>query len=115
MEQNWKIVSGDWTLTDADRQYIEKTQSELTDTFCRRCGYCLPCPNKVSIPPIMSFGMLYQRLGWRDMYPRLLESAKRCEGCKECEERCLYELSISKQIPVVAEEIARVVAEHGGG
>ena len=113
VEENWEIVSGDWTLTDDDRAYISEMESQLTETFCRRCGYCQPCPNNVSIPMIMSFHMLYQRLGWRDSYPKLLESARKCVGCQECEGKCPYDLSISKQVPVIAEEIAQVVADHG--
>jgi len=114
VEENWKIVSGDWTLTDADRAHVASLQAELEDSFCRRCGYCMPCPNKVSIPMVMSFHMLYQRMGWRDNYPRLLESARRCVGCKECEAKCPYDLAISTRVPVLAEEIAQVVAEHEG-
>ena len=115
VKENWEIVSGDWTLTDDDWAYIRQIEQDLTETFCRRCGYCQPCPNNVSIPPIMSFQMLYQRLGWRDSYPRMLESARKCVGCKECEEKCPYDLSISTQIPKIAEEIARVIAEHSSG
>ena len=115
VEENWQIVSGDWTLTDADQACVSRLQGELEDTFCRRCGYCMPCPNKVSIPMVMSFAMLYQRMGWRDSYPRLLESARRCVGCKECEDKCPYDLAISTQVPLIAEQIAQVVAAHEAG
>ncbi|MFW6163780.1 MAG: aldo/keto reductase [Planctomycetota bacterium] len=112
VEENWDIVSGDWTLTDADKLYIETLRAELGETFCRRCGYCMPCKNQVSIPMVMSFAMLYQRLGWRDNYPKLLESARRCVGCQECEDKCPYDLAIATTVPKMAEEIAQVVAQH---
>lgn len=112
VEENWEIVSGDWTLTDADKLYIETLRAELGETFCPRCGYCMPCKNKVSIPMILSFAMLYQRLGWRDNYPKLLASARRCVGCQECEDKCPYDLNIATTIPKMAEEIAQVVAQH---
>ena len=112
VEENWAIVSGDWALSPADEDYIAELRAEMSDTFCRRCGYCMPCPNKVSIPMVMSFAMLYQRMGWRDHYARLLESARRCVGCKECEGKCPYDLSISTQVPLIADEIAQVVAAH---
>ena len=114
VEANWAVVSGDWALTDDDRAYIDKTQSELTTTFCRRCGYCMPCPNGVQIPMTMSFEMLHQRLGYRDNFPKMLEKARDCVACQQCEDKCPYELKISEQIPKMAERIAQVVEQHGG-
>ena len=37
-------------LTEEEREHLIKLAKELGDTFCRRCGYCLPCPEGINIP-----------------------------------------------------------------
>ena len=112
VEENWAVVSGEWTLTEPDQAYIESQRRALTTTFCRRCGYCMPCPNRVQIPMTMSFDMLYQRMGYRDSFPKMLERARDCVACQQCEDKCPYDLKISEQIPKMADRIAQVIARH---
>ena len=89
-------------LNAADRAEIERLRSTLGTRFCRRCGYCTPCPNGVEISTLMTMSSLLKRFpvesvktGW------VAEAAKSlalCTECGECEEKCPYNLPIIEGI-----------------
>ena len=88
--------------TEADRAVMERLKGELGTRFCHRCGYCSPCPQGVSIVPLMTMQSLIRRFsrgqvtsGWAK---DAAASAERCTECGECESKCPYELQIRKGI-----------------
>ena len=108
--------SGINTLTEPEL----KTIADLRDAYnkyvvvlCTRCGYCLPCPNGVSIPSVL--GILNEiaywgdraRMGYNQMAktPEDLErrrasgeevegAAMLCTQCGECLEKCPQQIEI---------------------
>jgi len=86
-------------LSEEDRQLIRRLREELGTRFCRRCGYCSPCPEGVQIIPLMTMDSLIRRFpeealigdAWIAEAGR---SAELCTACGQCEERCPYKLSI---------------------
>lgn len=86
-------------LSEADRTLIARMQEELGTRFCRRCGYCSPCPQGVEIIPLMTMDSLIRRFpasaltgdGWIAGAAR---SAGACTECGQCEQRCPYQLPI---------------------
>jgi predicted aldo/keto reductase-like oxidoreductase len=100
------VESGDWELTPQERQEIEARRAELGTQFCRQCGYCQPCPEGISIPMVMiTRGMwkLWPRGTFLDWMGRVIDEARNCVQCGECEEKCPYQLPIREMI---AENIA---------
>ena len=96
------IVQGPWELTPQEWQDIERIRAQVGTRFCRRCGYCQPCPQGVSIVLIMNLRSFWKRLpaerfstGW---IAGALESAENCIECGECEEKCPYHLPIREMI-----------------
>jgi len=96
------IVQGPWELTSQERQEIERIRTQVGTRFCRRCGYCQPCPQGVSIVPIMNLRSFCKRLhaerlftGW---IARAVESVENCIECGECEDKCPYHLPIREMI-----------------
>ncbi len=92
------LCEEDAPLSADDRAAIERLKKELGSSFCRRCGYCTPCPHDVSIIPLMTMESLIKRFhpeqilsGW---IAEAVESHKNCVECGECEEKCPYKLSI---------------------
>lgn len=87
-------------LDETLRQQIEKDRADLAGSFCRGCGYCLPCPAEIPIPTAARLSFLMKR----SRYQRYLESdwqenMKRIESCLECgacASRCPYELDTPK-------------------
>jgi len=103
IEEIVDIVNGSWELTSQERQEIEDIRARLSPRLCRQCYYCMPCPQGVFIP-----GVLYLRALWGLWPPewflswsyvkRSAESAKNCDQCGECEEKCPYHLPIREMI-----------------
>jgi predicted aldo/keto reductase-like oxidoreductase len=101
------ILSGPWELTPEEVREIERIRVEVGARFCRRCGYCEPCPQGVHISVVMNLQNLWRRLpagslgaGW---VAEAIESAGNCIECGECEAQCPYLLPIREMI---AENIA---------
>ncbi len=102
IEEIVDIVQGPWELTPQEQREIERIRAQVGTRFCRRCGYCQPCPQGVSIVTIMVLRSFWKRLpaerfstGW---IAEALESAENCIECGECEEKCPYHLPIREMI-----------------
>ena len=100
--ENWEIFTKSHSLTKRDKVYIETLRKEMNQQFCRRCDYCQPCSEKISIQHVLGlkaivnrFGPMTEELDW---FSSLLEKARNCSECGECLTRCPYELPIPKLI-----------------
>lgn len=78
--------------------------------FCTGCRYCLPCPEGIEIPAVMS-AVAQQRI-WgfaqaaRDHYTRLeTPKADACIQCGACEEKCTQHLKIMAEMAYAAEAL----------
>lgn len=98
-------------LTDTEREEVQKIVDELGTEFCRRCGYCLPCPQGIDIPTMFLFEGYLKRydLGdWaKDRYSTVENTASKCVQCGICETRCPYDLPIIKMMKRVADTFGR--------
>lgn len=89
-------------LTAPDLAQVKQIRVELGTRFCRRCGYCEPCPEGVPISAVLEMQSIERRLG-RGYFKRsegeeLLKKARLCTTCGECLSRCPYELPIPEMI-----------------
>ena len=66
--------------------------------FCRRCAYCLPCPQGIDIPMQLILKRYSEGYGLHQwaLERYLAQEAKSsdCLECGECEEKCPYKLPI---------------------
>lgn len=97
-QENWKIFMEGGALTEKDKERIEAIRKEYDHQFCRRCDYCQPCTEKISIQFIVGLKSIFKRfgpqadeLGWMK---NLIERARNCSECGECLPRCPYQLPI---------------------
>jgi predicted aldo/keto reductase-like oxidoreductase len=87
-------------LSAADRKTIDHLRRSLGTRFCRRCGYCSPCPEGVQIIPLMTMDSLVRRFpadalwGESAWIAQAGRSVEACIRCGQCEERCPYKLPI---------------------
>ncbi len=99
-------------LTEKDREACAKIVKELGQNFCRRCGYCAPCPQGINIPSNFLFVNYLRRYGLADWaksrYATLSKTAKDCVGCGTCETGCPYELPIREMLKKVAVDMGEV-------
>jgi predicted aldo/keto reductase-like oxidoreductase len=70
--------------------------------YCRDCGLCMPCPEKVNIPATLrfeSFSSVYGLRNWaRKLYGGLEVKADKCTNCGECQQKCPYNLQIEMRL-----------------
>lgn len=103
-------------LNDELCAIIEKDRRELTGSFCRGCGYCMPCPAGI---PLNNASRLIQLLtrspikGW--MTPEFKEQMERVENCTHCgvcATRCPYHLKPYELIPESLKFYRKLYAEY---
>lgn len=96
-------------LTEEDHVACAKIVSELGKNFCRRCGYCAPCPQGINIPSNFLFANYLRHYGlaeWaKGRYWAMSATAKDCIKCGVCETRCPYELPIREMLEKVAADM----------
>ena len=68
------------------------------EKFCRRCAYCMPCPQGLNIPFLLLIEGYYTRYelhDWaRERLGALSKTYSDCTACGECIEKCPYDLPI---------------------
>jgi predicted aldo/keto reductase-like oxidoreductase len=99
-------------LSADERAACEKIVDALGKNFCRRCGYCAPCPQGINIPSNFLFANYLRRYGLADWaksrYFSMNATAKDCVGCGTCETRCPYELPIREMLKKVALDMGEI-------
>lgn len=97
-------------LSEADREVCRKIASELGSQFCRRCGYCAPCPQGINIPQnflLANYLRKYNLADWaKSRYAAMPVTAKDCVKCGACEQKCPYDLPIRAMLEQVAIDMA---------
>ena len=97
-------------LSDKDKEECTKIARELGSEFCRRCGYCAPCPQGINIPNNFLFANYLRKYGladWaKDRYATMPKNASDCVKCGICETRCPYNLPIRNMLEKVAKDMA---------
>ena len=78
-------------MNDEIRALIEADRKQLYGSFCRGCGYCMPCPVGIDIPKVYE---AYNRTACqpmeqaRESYDALEVKASACVRCGKCERAC---------------------------
>lgn len=95
------------SLTFEEKSQIEKEKKELGKEFCRRCGYCKPCPEGIDIPNIFVYESYVKRYNLpefgRERYATLPVKADACVRCRKCENKCPYNLPIVEKLKSAVE------------
>jgi len=87
-------------LGEAEVALLQKEKDRLGGSFCRRCEYCMPCPQGLPISflhVLKNYYFLYDLKDW--VWERLGALAKNysdCLACGECVKKCPYQLDMPK-------------------
>jgi predicted aldo/keto reductase-like oxidoreductase len=83
-------------LTDSEK---ERFNFQLGKLYCRDCGLCMPCPEKVNLAATLRFETFYSVYGLKNwakkLYGGLEVKADKCTKCGECESKCPYKLPVT--------------------
>ena len=78
------------------RRSIDADRRELSGSFCRGCGYCLPCPVDIPIPMAARMAFLLERAPFQpflsDPWKEQMGRIRDCTHCGACAARCPYGL-----------------------
>ena len=102
------------SMTDEIADYIKKEQDELSGSFCRGCGYCLPCPQGIEINNCARMSLMLRRApskAWLSQeYQEKMAKIENCVNCRQCVKRCPYELDTPELLRRNLEDYKRVLA-----
>ncbi|MDD3119179.1 MAG: aldo/keto reductase [Victivallales bacterium] len=89
-------------LTAAMQAKIAQDRRELSGSFCRGCGYCMPCPMGIEIYSCARMGLLLRRAPYQvyltDEWREKMAKVKECIHCNQCVSRCPYKLNPPEMI-----------------
>jgi len=115
LKENLAVMERNLPLSPQELKRLEEEAAPLGKMFCRRCGYCLPCPNDIRIPEFIQMmyqsmqGLSYEEIPERRkrMGPGLLIWLEACTECEECEKKCPYQLPIIERKRALVEIFSR--------
>ena len=100
--ENARIGIDAQPLTREEEDIINKEVESLGTEFCRRCGYCKPCPEGIDIPNVFVFENYVIRYNMPEYgklkYDTLEVKPDQCVRCRKCERKCPYNLPIVEKL-----------------
>ncbi len=107
LEENAETARGWRPLDQGGKEELGRLVESLGGRFCRRCQYCLPCPEGIYIPQAL---ICLGTWKWRGeperavlLYRRTVPvPASACSECGACEERCPYGLPVREMLKEAA-------------
>ena len=101
-------------MTDEIQAFIDKERAELAGSFCRGCGYCMPCPAGIQINNCARMSLMLRRAPsarWLDEYWQAeMKKIENCLHCRKCTKHCPYELDTPALLEKNYEDYKRVLA-----
>ncbi len=114
LEEWLSYMKDEPTLTDEILSRIKADKAELGQDFCRGCGYCMPCPQGITINTCARISLLLRRApsqSWlTEAWQEQMKKAETCIECGACKKRCPYELDTPALLKKNCEDYRRVLA-----
>jgi predicted aldo/keto reductase-like oxidoreductase len=89
-------ISNPPALNQVMRDLIESDKKQLGGSFCRGCGYCLPCPKNIEIPTCARMSLLIRRAPsasyLTEEWQNKMKLIEECIHCDHCKNHCPYGL-----------------------
>ncbi len=102
MQQNAALANDYRPLSEEEAALLAAEVADLGKGFCRRCEYCLPCPEGIRIPQVFileGYVTRYNLAEWaQGRYAAMDSNAASCAECGLCESRCPYQLPIREML-----------------
>lgn len=96
LEQWLALAEEDPQMDEELNEQIKKDRQELSGSFCRSCGYCMPCTVGIEIRNCARMNMLLRRSPWKpymsDAWRAKMDKINDCVECGLCSSRCPYGL-----------------------
>ncbi len=83
-------------MNEEIRALIEEDRKQLSGSFCRGCGYCMPCPAGIEINTCARMSLLLRRapsaMNLSEEMQKKMAKIEDCLHCRKCMEKCPYGL-----------------------
>lgn len=116
LEQWLALAEEDPDLDDELNTFIRRERQELSGSFCRSCGYCMPCPAGIEIFNCARMNMLLRRTPWQqymtDQWREKMEKINDCIGCRSCSNRCPYHLDTPNLLKYMLKDYREFYEAH---
>ena len=116
LEQWLSLAETSGAMTEELKAVIEKDRAELAGSFCRGCGYCMPCPAGIEINNSARMNMLLRRAPYRpyltDEWYEKMHRIENCIHCDSCKSRCPYGLDTPALLQYMLKDYDEFYAQH---
>ena len=116
LEQWLSLAETSGAMTEELKAVIEKDRAELAGSFCRGCGYCMPCPTGIEINNSARMNMLLRRAPYRpyltDEWYEKMHRIENCIHCDSCKSRCPYGLDTPALLQYMLKDYDEFYAQH---
>lgn len=119
LDQWLELAKRDPGMTPEIQAVIEADRKELVGSFCRSCGYCLPCAAGIDIPQAARMSALLRRSPYQkymsDEWHAKMHQIENCVHCDACKSRCPYGLDTPNLLVEMLKDYDAFYAEHHSG
>ena len=116
LEEWLAVAKEDPILDDELNSVIRKDREELAGTFCRSCGYCMPCTVGIEIRNCARMNMLLRRSPWQqymtDEWYAKMQKINDCINCRKCVSKCPYGLDQPSLLKYMLKDYNEFYATH---
>jgi predicted aldo/keto reductase-like oxidoreductase len=116
LDQWLDITARNVTMTEELKAVIEADRKELAGSFCRGCGYCMPCPAGIEINNSARMNMLLRRSPYQpymtDAWHEKMHRIENCIHCGQCASRCPYHLDTPSLLQYMLKDYDEFYAQH---
>ncbi len=100
-------------ITEEIQKLIDSDREELSGSFCRGCGYCMPCPAGIQINNCARMSLMLRRApseNWlSETWQNNMKQIENCLNCGQCKSKCPYELDTPELLKANYEDYKRVL------
>ena len=104
-------------LNEELQAVIDADCRELTGSFCRGCGYCLPCPAGIEIPTAARMSLFLRRAPTEGYLSpsgqAMMYQIENCIHCNHCRDHCPYQLDTPELLLKNLRDYRAFLAAHG--
>ena len=116
LRQWLRVAEEDPDMDEELAAFIKQERQELSGSFCRSCGYCMPCPMGIEIRNCARMNMLLRRSPWQPyMSPEWqakMNKIEDCIGCRRCSSRCPYQLDTPNLLKYMLKDYREFYEAH---